>query len=118
MSKKITAALIALAMVTPMFAAATSLGCGDTNPATGKTITCDNGNPEMVQNPWGGTNASVPHLVAGAMAVDAAGISFPCPGFFSTYCVDITGTEYYKASARAIAKATGGFGKYGYWLNH
>lgn len=107
MQKAISAALLSLALVAP------SLALADDNQNNQQ-----NGNPENVVSVWGLTNSQVPHVLPGQTIMDAAGIPFTCPAFFSTYCVDITGTEYYKASARLLAHAAGASAMYAYWLTH
>lgn len=80
-----------------------------------------NGSPENVSNTWGGTNSSVPHVQPGEITYDEGGVPMPCPTWFTNYCVDISGTQYYKDSMLVLGHqlkllgVTGGI--FGYWIN-
>lgn len=50
-----------------------------------------NGSPEMVVNVWGTTNSQLPHILQGQTRN-----GFLCPAWFPFYCVDISGTQYFK----------------------
>ncbi len=56
-----------------------------------------NGSPETVVNAWGTTNAELPHIKQGQTMTLMNGESFTCPAWFPMYCVDITGTSWFKA---------------------
>ena len=84
-----------------------------------------NGNPENVVGPWGFTNSQLPRVEPGASVKDAAGLLSFCPLWFGrhlTYCVDISGTEYYKGLSRIAAQQISGQGfapgPWAYWLAH
>lgn len=99
MSKSINyaAVLLGIGMILTTFAFAApakAAVCGD---GTSGTVVCENGNPEMVVSVWGTTNSGVPHIQPGQYAADGKSL---CPAWFSTYCVDITGTAYYRALFR------------------
>lgn len=89
MSKTIAAFMVTLGLLVPAasFAQATSTSSGGPNP-------------ENVENIWGGTNNSVPHVQPGQSAKDQWGNSFLCPSWYSNYCVDLTHTAYYISNHR------------------
>lgn len=122
--KKITSITVAAGLllfagsVTPTFA----FTCGEID-SNGVRHSCENGNPEMVTNVWGGTNSSVPRVSAGSTVRDEAGMPMLCPSWFGTWgCSDISRTDYYRNMARETTRQlqSGGFalGQYSYWLTH
>lgn len=54
-----------------------------------------NGSPEIIVNVWGTTNAQIPHTAPGHTITYSNGVVSTCPIWFSTYCVDISNTQYF-----------------------
>lgn len=97
--------------------------CGDPAQSTALVTykNCGNGNPENVQNVWGGTNSTMPHIRPGDSINDEGGVPSLCPSIISNYCVDISHTDYYRAKMIETGRqlrlmgASGGF--MAYWIN-
>jgi len=66
-----------------------------TDPAV-NNVDCGGGSPERVVNVWGTTNSQLPHIKQGQTVTLTNGSSGYCPAWFPMYCVDITGTTWYK----------------------
>lgn len=141
MKKIIAAAFLSLFIASPALAFTITIPGGTVDCETGiftdaitsatstasaqqKSNCAGNGSPEMIVSPWGLTNSQAPHVAPGQTIHDQSGLSFTCPAFFSAqfYCVDITGTEYYKIGARFTAKQMLGLGVSNsytaYWSTH
>jgi len=95
--KKTIISLLFVAALAPaaVVFADTSVACGQIDPATNHVRDCGNGNPEIVTNVWGGTNADVPHILPGQSRTNKFGKVNSCPAWFTNYCVDISETAYY-----------------------
>lgn len=52
---------------------------------------CGNGSPDSVVNAWGTTNSQLPKIKQGETRN-----GYTCPYWFPMYCVDISGTQYFK----------------------
>ncbi|MGY4310939.1 hypothetical protein [Bradyrhizobium sp. JR3.5] len=72
--------------------------------ATCTDVACGNGNPEAVVSAWGTTNGGVPHIQPGQYAADGKSL---CPAFFTSYCVDITGTALYNGPRPLVSLPQG-----------
>jgi hypothetical protein len=92
--------LISLALFASVFAAAPAYAQVDCS-----VTPCGNGDPSAVVQAWGLNSYQTPSVAAGVVVTDEYGFKDTCPAFYGKFmCADITRTDYYRNSMKAVAR--------------
>jgi hypothetical protein len=96
--KKTIYVLIVMLFITALGHSQTAFAatCGEIDPITNTVVTCGAGSPESVVNVWGTKNSDLPHILQGKTATLTNGSTYTCPAWFPMYCVDISGTSWFR----------------------